>query len=220
MAAVAQTVKQNSGKRRTRTRAPDDTRRRLVEAAWPIFADKGFRAATIEEISSAAGLTRGAFHWHFDSKEDLLIAALEHQRAIENEEGNRRSAAVSSEHDLTALVHDELSEAWEPEFVRQKQLLSLEALLYAARHPRARDRLAAMKRSGMDVIAERAGMFADDLVLPVEEVTALFQAVNDGLAMQDLFFGESQARERYERLFPLLLGAVMRQRGSDTTAGG
>lgn len=170
-----------------------------------MFAEKGFRAATIEEIASAAGLTRGAFHWHFASKEDLLLAALEHQRAAENDASNERTAASGG--DLHSAVSDELG-SWDAEYVRQKQLLSFEALLYAARHPHVRERLAAMKRSGMNVIAARAETIADELILSVEDVTAMFQAINDGLAMQDLFFGENRFRERYERLFPVLLAAA------------
>lgn len=213
------TVKHKSPSERTRRRrAPEDTRRRLVEAAWPVFARKGFRAASIEEIAKAAGLTRGAFHWHFESKEDLLIATLELHRERENEAARRRTEGAGSPEDLTAAVHDELA-AQRDDDRRWKQLLSLEALLYGARNPEARERLAAMKRSGMEVIAERARLYGDDLVLSVEDVTALFQAVNDGLAMQDLFFGEERFRERYERLFPVLLAAVTKRAGSSRRRG-
>ena len=44
------------------------TRERLIECAGPIFADRGYRAATIREISAAAGENVAAIHYHFGDK--------------------------------------------------------------------------------------------------------------------------------------------------------
>jgi TetR/AcrR family acrAB operon transcriptional repressor len=50
------------------------TRKQLLEAALTVFGRKGYSAATLEEIASEAGLTRGAIYWHFDGKEALYKA--------------------------------------------------------------------------------------------------------------------------------------------------
>jgi len=55
-----------------------DTRRRLLDAAIEIFADKGFRGATIEQISRRAGTNIAAAHYHFGSKEGLYVAVFDH----------------------------------------------------------------------------------------------------------------------------------------------
>lgn len=53
------------------------TRRRLLEAALSVFSEKGYAAATLEEIAQEAGLTRGAIYWHFGDKAGLYNALLE-----------------------------------------------------------------------------------------------------------------------------------------------
>jgi AcrR family transcriptional regulator len=55
----------------------------LLEAAFRVFAARGYRAARLEEVADAAGMTKGAIYYYFDSKEDLLRRALQHwHRAI------------------------------------------------------------------------------------------------------------------------------------------
>jgi AcrR family transcriptional regulator len=51
------------------------TRERLLDSASTIFAEKGFRAATIKEISEKAGANIAAVNYHFGSKEQLYVEA-------------------------------------------------------------------------------------------------------------------------------------------------
>ncbi|GAA2427717.1 ScbR family autoregulator-binding transcription factor [Streptomyces macrosporus] len=55
------------------------TRREVLEAAAEVFAERGYAAATISEILSRAGVTKGALYFHFASKEELLRGVLEEQ---------------------------------------------------------------------------------------------------------------------------------------------
>lgn len=55
-----------------------DTRLAILEAALRIFARSGVTAATLEDIATEAGVTRGALCWHFHSKDDLLSAIIQH----------------------------------------------------------------------------------------------------------------------------------------------
>lgn len=51
-------------------RKPDpDARRNLLAAARAAFSEVGLDAARVEDIARAAGLSKGAFYLHFDSKE-------------------------------------------------------------------------------------------------------------------------------------------------------
>src|SRR5580704_4559496 len=43
-----------------------------------VIRAKGYSGTTVDDICSAAGLTKGAFFHHFESKEDLAVAAAEH----------------------------------------------------------------------------------------------------------------------------------------------
>lgn len=52
------------------------TRERIVESARRLFNHFGFEQVTLDQIMSGAGLTRGAFYNHFDSKDELYAAAV------------------------------------------------------------------------------------------------------------------------------------------------
>ena len=57
------------------------TRQRLVEAAVRRFYRDGFRNVGIDQILADVGISKTAFYKHFESKEDLMLAALEMQNA-------------------------------------------------------------------------------------------------------------------------------------------
>ena len=52
------------------------TRATIIEVARVLFNKNGFQSVTIDMIMETAGLTRGGFYNHFDSKEDLYCAAV------------------------------------------------------------------------------------------------------------------------------------------------
>ena len=53
-----------------------DTREKILESARRLFNRKGYSGVSIEEIMSAAGLTRGGFYRHFSGKDELYAAAV------------------------------------------------------------------------------------------------------------------------------------------------
>nr|WP_306263841.1 TetR/AcrR family transcriptional regulator [Pararhizobium sp. IMCC3301] len=52
-----------------------NARTRLLEAARDVVRQQGFAATTIDDLCRSAGVTKGAFFHHFDSKEALGVAA-------------------------------------------------------------------------------------------------------------------------------------------------
>jgi len=53
------------------------TKKRLIEAAGAIIAQKGFDRASLEDIATLAGMTRGAVYGNFKNKEELFLALIE-----------------------------------------------------------------------------------------------------------------------------------------------
>jgi len=49
-----------------------------VEAAIAVFAARGYRVASISDIIARAGIARGTFYLHFQSKEEAFDAVLDH----------------------------------------------------------------------------------------------------------------------------------------------
>ncbi|MET7454644.1 TetR/AcrR family transcriptional regulator [Streptomyces sp. NPDC005574] len=56
------------------TRRRVQTRARLLDAAFEVFAAKGFGRVSIEEVCEAAGYSRGAFYSNFASLDELFFA--------------------------------------------------------------------------------------------------------------------------------------------------
>src|SRR5580704_16326188 len=61
----------------TADRRRQQTRDYLLKAAAQVFAERGFHAATLDEVAAAAGFTKGAVYSNFKNKEDLFLALIE-----------------------------------------------------------------------------------------------------------------------------------------------
>jgi AcrR family transcriptional regulator len=60
-----------------RARMMEETRTKLIRAARTAFAEKGYAAASMDELTASAGLTRGALYHNFGDKKGLLRAVIE-----------------------------------------------------------------------------------------------------------------------------------------------
>lgn len=61
---------------RRRAETMEENRARLIAAARKIFAEKGYAAASMDELTAEVGLTRGALYHNFGDKRGLLAAAV------------------------------------------------------------------------------------------------------------------------------------------------
>ena len=59
----------------------EESRRRIMDAAEELFAEKGFVRTSFADIAERSGISRGSIPWHFENKDGLLIAVVE--RAID-----------------------------------------------------------------------------------------------------------------------------------------
>lgn len=99
-----------------------DPSRRLLEAAGEVFAERGFRGATIREISRRAKANVAAVNYHFGDKARLYAAVLEHaQRSAlaKYPPGLGLKPGAGPEEKLRAFIHsfllrllDEGQPAW------------------------------------------------------------------------------------------------------------
>lgn len=52
------------------------TRAKLIEAAQQLFSTSGYEHATVDDIARAAGYSKGAYYFHFSTKDDILLELL------------------------------------------------------------------------------------------------------------------------------------------------
>jgi len=57
---------------------PDQTKDRIVQAAYRALVKRGYHETSMKDIAAEAGVAPGLAHYYFETKEDLLVAAIEH----------------------------------------------------------------------------------------------------------------------------------------------
>jgi AcrR family transcriptional regulator len=57
---------------------PDQTKQRIVDAAYRTLVKRGYHQTSMKDIAAEAGVAPGLAHYYFETKEDLLVAAIEH----------------------------------------------------------------------------------------------------------------------------------------------
>lgn len=55
----------------------EETRSRIFEAAIKLFSNRGYNKASVDDICTEAGVSKGAFYHHFESKQALFLALLD-----------------------------------------------------------------------------------------------------------------------------------------------
>ena len=66
----------------TAVQPPHQSKAKLLDAALRVIRTKGYIATTVDDLRHAAGVTKGSFFHHFDSKEQLAVAAAGHFGAM------------------------------------------------------------------------------------------------------------------------------------------
>ena len=55
----------------------EETKTRILESAIKMFSSLGYNKASVDEICREAGISKGAFYHHFESKQSLFLALLD-----------------------------------------------------------------------------------------------------------------------------------------------
>ena len=68
-----------------RTKPASKARRRILETADRLFYGEGFRAVGVDRVIAEAGVAKATLYAHFPSKDDLILAVLEHREQTTTE---------------------------------------------------------------------------------------------------------------------------------------
>ena len=157
----------------TPSRRRQNTRTRLLSAALDVFAERGVKRVTVDDLVAAAGFTRGAFYSNFSSIEEVFFAVFEDQAA-------RMLTAVREATDSVPAGEFSLGsialilESLHP-FGRQWYLIQTEFVLLALRNEEAREVLAEHNRRFrtelVEVISDVLARLERTPTIPVEQVS-------------------------------------------------
>lgn len=169
----------------TEHQSRDTRREQILNAAFQLFAGKGFENSSVDEIASSAGLSKGAIYWHFPSKLEILFELTD--RFVHGNQAEIVRLADPDQLGIEALYKSHRA------FVERmianpahdllfKQLVSL-----ANRYPEIRDRLNQYHREWDDtvtVLFERAIAEGRFRPFPAREVAQAINALYDGIMIR------------------------------------
>lgn len=172
----------------------------ILGAATQVFSEHGYRAGTIAQIASVAGLSQAGLLHHFPNKDAILMAVIELRRQ-ENLD-LFRSEVGSGQMVVDAVLSVLRTNARQPELVRLFAVLSTEAL--NPDHPAHRFfigfyALQLAEIADSTVINQAAGLVRDDI--DADEIARLITAVADGARYQSLL--DNGVIEHWRTLLPL-----------------
>lgn len=139
-----------------------NTRERLLDAASRVIAERGVEAATMDEIAARAGCSKGLVHYHFSTKDDLVLDVVQHLSwagtiapAEPHEVAARLDAVLETDPTLAQLV--------------------LELVVYALRHDGVRDKLLeqTLLAFALQAATEQAGPTKEQVVGKASTVLGL-----------------------------------------------
>ncbi|MFI6954911.1 TetR/AcrR family transcriptional regulator [Nocardia vinacea] len=171
----------------TRERRLERTRSLLLDAAQEVFAEKGFTAATLDDIAHAAGYTKGAIYKHFPTKEELFLAVSDRywQRYFDTFTELLSAASQVGAHEL-----DQVAQRWRQlaeDRGAESAALGYEFTLYLLRNPEARERVATKRVEVAEALArfivEGLDRIGATLLIPPLTFARVLIATTDSVAL-------------------------------------
>lgn len=160
----------------------------LLEAALRLFVSQGYRSTNLEQISSAAQLTKGAVYFYFRSKEAVLLELLKRVQhtVVDQAIAVTEAAGPTATERLVAYVHYQanLGITHRDEVL----LLILMALEFKEREGEVQAFIARLYAKQCAFIeglvrgGQESGEFRTDV--PTRELASLVLAINDGTFLE------------------------------------
>jgi AcrR family transcriptional regulator len=197
-------------KRLSREDSRDQTRQRLLDAAQRLIAKKGLSAASVENITAAAGYTRGAFYSNFDSKDDLFIELLRRDHA----ETHVQLGALQDDSLALDHIQGRVRELYSQMYRTQESFMNwTEARLLATRDAKFRTKLSALLAEKcvevtgfIEYFYRRLGIAAP---VPATTMARGFMSLFDGVQLAMLSTPADMPNDRAEAILTVFVDSIM-----------
>jgi AcrR family transcriptional regulator len=157
----------------------DRTRAALVEAALEIISERGFAAASLDEIAARAGMTKGAIYSNFSGKAELLLAAMGAKGLTL---ASPRPAAETVGEELSAMARDLVATL---AHAKGQEAFLAEFQIHALSDPELRKGLAAAYAESFTGTAEYLSRLKDrNAAMTPRQLAVALQAIALGFVIQ------------------------------------
>jgi AcrR family transcriptional regulator len=181
-----------------------NTRDRILDVALELFTEQGFDATSLRQIAERLGVTKAALYYHFESKDDILMAL--HMRL---HEFGRNALTKLGEEQVTLELWEELLDEIVDQMLAQRQLFLM--------HQRNQAVLEKLHREEHDAehedIEEQFRRLLGDTRMPLRDrvrMAASFGVLFSGLFLTGEAFADSDNAE---------LGGLLREAVHDVLRG-
>lgn len=159
----------------------------IVAAATRVLARQGYARTSLLDIAREAGLSKGALHYHFPTKESLVSKVLE--SALESIAHRTLDAWIASSGDPLSALRSSVKELWMVRRMRTDEVAVVADLLTQALHDESlKPQLAGYYRFAaqqvIQTLVPHLATLGLRLRVPGELVPRILVALLDGLAMQ------------------------------------
>jgi len=205
-------------KRETRVERRARTRAELISTAATVFARRGYKGASVEEIAEEAGYSHGAVYSNFDSKADLFLALFEEYMAERVQELAESQAELPGDAPLEERARA-LADQWMDRLERDPDsvLLHMEFIAHAGRDPELAGRFGARSAAMREAVSDYISAYGDEagveLPIAADEMALALRALGIGLAIESLVSPDAVRHDLYGDIVELLVDLI-RERGA------
>jgi AcrR family transcriptional regulator len=204
-------------KRETRGEKQARTRAELIATAATVFARRGYKGASVEEIAEEAGYSHGAVYSNFESKADLFLAVFEEYMAARVREFAETQLALAEDAPIEARARA-LADQWMERLERDRDsvLLHMEFIAHAGRDSELARRFGTRSAAMREAVARYISAYSEeagaDLPVPAGDLALALRALGIGLAIESLVSPEAVRHDLYGDVVEALV-ALVRERG-------
>lgn len=185
-----------------------NTKSKIVSAAWSLFYDNGYEDTTIDEIIKKSGTSKGSFYHYFGSKDDLLgsLAYLfdekyEELACGEAVEKNAIDALLYLNRELFAMIENRI------DLSLLSRLLSTQLTVQGGKQLLDRNRVYFRLLRRIVAEGQARGEITEEMT--VGEIVRLYAMTERGLLYDWCLRGGDYSLSAYgEKILPLLLATI------------
>ena len=203
--------------RETRAEKQARTRAELIATAAAVFARRGYKGASVEEIAEEAGYSHGAVYSNFAGKADLFLAVFEEYMAERVQELAETQVELPEDAPIEVRARA-LADQWMDRLDRDPDsvLLHMEFIAHAGRDPELASRFGTRSAAMREVVTRYIAAYSDEaeaeLPLAADDLALALRALGIGLAIESLVSPDAVRHGLYGDVVELLV-ALIRERG-------
>lgn len=176
----------------------DERKATILDAVLKMIIDVGYTKMTVADVARVAGVSTALVHYHFSSKNELIVEAL---RAASNDDKTLRESFVAAEATALARLERVLLGSLPGHTTDASWLLWIETWGETRREPAIRDVMDDLNQHEQGVIVRLIadGVRAGEFECPDPPATAdRLMALRDGVAIQFTLFGPNDVAHMHD----------------------